>query len=472
MLIDGEWVDRDDHIVVRDPEDGSEVGRVPVATEADVEQAVVAANRVRAEPLAAHRRIEVLRRAAGILHERRRDLAETIAREGIKTITEATKEVSRAIETLTISSEEARRVTGETISFDQVPAGEGRLGFTIREPIGVVAAITPFNDPLNLVAHKAGPALAAGNAVIVKPDSKTPLSALLLAEAITEAGLESGWLQVLTGHGRVIGQGLAAHPQVDMVSFTGGLVAGKAIMQAVGIKRVTMELGANCPVIIHRDADLPLALERTTSGAFWAAGQNCLHVQRVYVHRELADDFTEGFIKSASEIRVGPKLDPQTEMGPLIDEQAAERVELIVREAVGSGAEILTGGERQGSFFQPTVLSNVAGDARAVTEEIYGPVTVVDSYETLDEAITKANTGIHGLQGAVFTRDTATAFRVATRLRVGGVMINDSTDFRIDAMPFGGTKLSGIGREGVRSAIEEMTEPKVVCFADAQGLIG
>ena len=466
MLLDGEWVDRPEKIEVRNPQDGSLVDTVPLASCADMEAAIVAAEagfrRARQTPV--HLRINVLQQAATILEAEHELFARTIAEEGIKTIREARKEVTRCIETIRISAEEARRLAGETIPFDQMPGSENRMGYYQREPIGIIGAITPFNDPLNLVAHKVGPALAAGNAVIVKPDSKTPLSALKLARAIDDAGLPRGMLQVITGNGREVGEVLVTDPRVRMISFTGGLETGEAIMRKVGLKKVGMELGSNCPVIVMPDADLDKAVAANVSGAFWAAGQNCLHVQRLLVHDDVYDQFRDRFVAAAEAYEVGDKLDEATDMGPLINEAAARRVEQLVDRALDDGATLLTGGERSGTFYAPTVLADVPDETPLAKEEIYGPVTVLYRFADLAEAIRRANDVKYGLQAGIFTKDLNTAFAAASRLECGGVMVNDSTDYRIDAMPFGGVKGSGLGREGIRFALQEMTEPKVVCF--------
>jgi glyceraldehyde-3-phosphate dehydrogenase (NADP+) len=345
-----------------------------------------------------------------------------------------------------------------------MPGSENRMGYFMREPIGIVGAITPFNDPLNLVAHKVGPALAAGNAIIVKPDSKTPLSALKLAQAIHQAGIPAGILQVISGPGREIGDILVTDPRVRMISFTGGNTVGEAIARKAGLKKVGMELGSNSPVIVMPDANLELAVESNVSGAFWAAGQNCLHVQRLLVHNAIYDEFTTRFVAAAEAYIVGDKLDAATDMGPLINENEAIRVESMVNEALEQGAALLTGGERSGSFYAPTVLADLPDTCALAKEEIYGPVTVISRFDTLDEAIHRANDVDYGLQAGIFTQDLNTAFEASKRLQCGGVMVNDSTDYRIDAMPFGGVKGSGLGREGIRFALEEMTEPKVVCF--------
>ena len=466
MLLNGEWVAGERHIEVLNPQDGSLVDTVPRATvaemEAAIEAAVSAVPAARALPI--HERMRVLHAAADTLTDEHEDFAQTLAQEGIKTIREARKEVTRCVATLRISAEEARRIHGETIPFDQAPGSENRQGYYKREPVGVIGAITPFNDPLNLVAHKVGPALAAGNAVIVKPDSRTPLSALMLARALHDAGLPPGMLQVITGPGREVGQVLVSDPRVRMISFTGGLETGQAIMSQVGLKKVGMELGSNCPVIVMDDADLGKAVDLCVSGAYWAAGQNCLHVQRLLLHTDIYDAFTERFIAQASEYKTGDKLDEDTDMGPLINEAAAERIERLVNAAVDAGATLLMGGERDGAFYAPTLLADVPDECELATEEVYGPVTLLYRVTDLDTAIERANAVPYGLQSGIFTRDLKTAFDAAERLHCGGVMINDSTDYRVDAMPFGGVKGSGLGREGVRFALDEMTEPKLICF--------
>lgn len=466
MLLNGEWVDRSHKIEVRNPQDNSLVDTVPRATAVDMEAAIEAAvagfERARAMPV--HKRMAILQKTADILAEKHEEYARVIAQEGIKTIREARKEVTRCIQTIRISAEEARRLNGETIPFDQMPGSENRMGYYSREPIGVIGAITPFNDPLNLVAHKVGPGLAGGNAVIVKPDTKTPLSALWLARAIHDAGIPPGVLQVITGPGHEIGDLLVTDPRVRMISFTGGLSTGEAIMRKMGLKKVGMELGSNCPVIVMDDAELEQAVAANVSGAFWAAGQNCLHVQRLIVQDGIYDEFKQRFVTKAEAYRVGDKLDEATDMGPLINETAAKNVESMVNEAVAAGATVLTGGTREGTFYDPTLLENVPDSVPLACEEIYGPVTVLYRFSELEEAIERANEVNYGLQAGIFTRDVQTAFRAAARLECGGVMINDSTDYRIDAMPFGGVKGSGLGREGIKFALQEMTEPKLVCF--------
>ena len=466
MLIGERWVDKAEKIEVRNPYDDSLVDVVPAGAAGDVEAALRAAeegarlNRT----LPAHKRIEVLYRAAGIVRERQEEFARTIATEGSKTIRAARKEASRCVDTLTISAEEARRVAGETIPFDSRPGSENRVGYYYRFPIGIIAAITPFNDPLNLVAHKVGPAIAGGNAVVLKPATVTPLSALKLAGALIEAGLPWNILNVVTGHASRVAGPLVTDPRVRMISFTGGTQAGLEIIRMAGLKKVGLELGSNSPVIVMDDCDLGRAVEASVSGAFWAVGQNCLGVQRIYVQEKVYDDFEAGFVARTRRLKVGRQLEEDTDMGPMITETEAARVGEWVEEAVVLGARLLTGGKRKGTLFEPTVFAGMPAAARLNADEVFGPVVSLYKVASLDEAIRLANGVRYGLHGAIFTRSLDNAFQAIRELEVGGVMVNDSTDYRIDMMPFGGVKWSGLGREGIKFALLEMTEPKVVCF--------
>ncbi|WP_026678276.1 aldehyde dehydrogenase family protein [Fictibacillus gelatini] len=466
MYLAGKWVSCDRTIPVYDPQDHSIIDTVPAATKEDMLQAIEAAKigAKAAANMPVHERMAIIQKAADYIEERKELFARTISRESSKTIREAYKEVKRCIETLRISSEEARRIQGETISFDQMPGSENRVGYYYRFPIGIIGAITPFNDPLNLVAHKVGPAIASGNAIIVKPATVTPLSSLLLAEAFARAGLPSNVLSVVTGYGNEIGDVLVTHPAVRMISFTGGLEAGEEIIRKAGMKKIGMELGSNSPVIVLEDADLREAVESAVSGAFWAAGQNCLGVQRIYVQERVMDEFQQAFVERTRSYRVGDKQSELTDMGPLITEKEAIRVEHLVNEAIEKGAVLLTGGERNGAFYSPTVLINVPDDCTIAKEEIFGPVVLLYSVPDLDTAIQAANDVNYGLQAGIFTNNIEKAFRAIKQMDVGGIMVNDSSDYRIDSMPFGGVKGSGLGREGIKFAIQEMTEPKVVCF--------
>ncbi|KLV28871.1 aldehyde dehydrogenase family protein [Priestia megaterium] len=466
MYFAGKWIGKDQTIEVRDPQDNSIIDTVPAASAEDMLQCIEEAKDGAkiAATMAVHERMAVIYKAADYIEANREKYASTIAREGSKTIREATKEVARCIQTLRISAEEARRIHGETIPFDQMPGSENRVGYYQQVPIGVIGAITPFNDPLNLVAHKVGPAIASGNAIIVKPATVTPLSALLLAEAFAEAGLPSKVLSVITGYGSEIGDVLVKHPAVRMISFTGGLEAGEEIARKAGLKKISMELGSNSPVIVLEDADLEDAVESTVSGAFWAAGQNCLGVQRIYIQDSVIDQFKTAFVERTNQYNMGDKQSELTDMGPLITEKEAIRVEKMVNEAIEKGAMLLTGGKRNKAFYSPTVLTNIPEDCTIAKEEIFGPVVLLYSVLDIDTAIEKSNDVNYGLQAGIFTKNIDKAQKAIAKMDVGGIMINDSSDYRIDAMPFGGMKKSGLGREGIKFAIHEMTEPKVVCF--------
>ncbi len=466
MLLADTWVDRERSIEVRDPYDGSVIDTVPAAAAEDIEASLAAAARGAevARSMTSYQRATVLRDTADSVEKRAEEFARTIAREGSKTIREARKEVRRCVNVLNVSADASKQLVGETIRFDSFPGGENRIGYYERGPIGVVAAITPFNDPLNLVAHKLGPAVAAGNAVILKPATSTPLSALKLVETFVEHGLPPLVIQAITGEARDMGDQLIADDRVRMISFTGGVDTGKMITQRAGLKKLGMELGSNSPVIVWSDSNVAWAAETCVSGAFAAAGQNCIGVQRLYIHDSVYDEFRDRFVSLTSRYQVGDKLSEATDMGPLIDERAAERVERQIRDAERAGATVLTGGTREGTLIPPTVLENVPTSAEIHHQEVFGPTVNLYRVSDLDDAIAQANSLPFGVHAGVFTQDVDTAFYAARELDCGGVMINDSTDYRLDAMPFGGVKDSGLGREGVRFSLYEMTEPKVVCF--------
>jgi len=466
MLLNGQWVDRDKKIEVLDPYDNSLVDTVPGGSREDVEIALKAAVKgfEITKKMTVYDRAQILFKTASIISDNLEDFAKTIAREASKTINEARKEATRCVNTITCSAEEAKRILGETIPFDSFPGGEKRKGYYYRFPIGVVLAITPFNDPLNLVAHKLGPAIAAGNSVILKPATVTPLSAIKLVEAFLEAGLPPMAIQLITGVGSEIGDPLVSDERVRMISFTGGVEAGKHIAGVAGIKKIGMELGSNSPVIVWEDADLKLAIESCVSGAFWAAGQNCIGVQRLLVHRKIYEEFKAGFVNFTKQYKTGDKLKEETSMGPMITEGEAIRVEKWVNEAVEKGATLLTGGKRTGALYEPTVLENLSPDMTIHCEEVFGPTVNLYPIDDLDEAIKEANSLPYGLLTGIFTSNVDIAFKAAYELDCGGVMINDSTDYRLDSMPFGGVKYSGLGREGLKFSLQEMTEPKVICF--------
>ena len=466
MLIGGKWIEKEEKIEVLNPYDNNVLDTVPRGTAKDVDSAISIAQKGYEinRDMPVHKRISILKKAAEIMQDRYDDLAKTIASEGSKTIKEARKEVGRAINTMTISAEEARRINGETIPFDSAEGSENRVGYYYRFPIGIIGAITPFNDPLNLVAHKLGPAIAGGNSVVLKPATVTPLSALKLAECLLDAGLPGEILSVVTGYGSEIGDILVSDPRIRMISFTGGVEAGERIVQKAGLKKIGMELGSNSPVIVMDDCNLNEAVESCVSGAFWAVGQNCIGVQRIYVHKMIYENFKDKFVARTKKYKTGFQLDEDTDMGPMITEADAKRVIDWIEEAVSKGAKVLTGGTREGSLVQPTILENVSSDAKLNCQEIFGPTVNLYPVENIDEAIDKSNAVDYGLHGAIFTKDLKTAFYAIKKMDVGGIIVNDSTDYRVDLMPFGGVKKSGLGREGIKYALQEMTEPKVVCF--------
>ena len=453
-----------DVIEVLDPDDGTVVGTVPSASLADVEAALsnATAGARASAALPVHRRMAILHGAADRISERREAFARTIAREGIKTIREARAEAGRAVETLRLSAEEARRLNGETLPFDQRVGSESKVGYWMRQPLGVIVAITPFNDPLNLVAHKVGPAIAGGNAVILKPHSRTPLSALALAGALADAGLPPNILQVVTGRGADIGDRLVADPRVAMVSFTGGPEVGDHVVRLAGRKKLALELGANSPAIVLDDADLDSAAAAIVSGAFWAAGQNCLHVQRIIVQRGVAEPLRRRLVELTRRLVTGSKLDEATDMGPVISDAAADRIMATIHEAVALGGRVIAGGTRDERHVAPTLVDDLPRGSRLARDEVFGPVAGIIEVDSLDAAIELANDVDQALQACVFTRDIGSAMRVVREVHAGAVLVNESTDYRIDAMPFGGVKGSGLGREGVPFAAREMTTTKVV----------
>jgi glyceraldehyde-3-phosphate dehydrogenase (NADP+) len=467
MFIAGEWIDKEEKINVYDPYDNSLIDTVPKGSKEDLEKAIASAVKGYdiCRKLPVHKRMEILENAANYVKKNFNDFATTIAREGSKTIKEARKEVLRCINTLKVSAEEARRVIGETIPFDSFPGGENKVGYYYRFPIGVIACITPFNDPLNLVAHKIGPAIAGGNSVVLKPATVTPLSALKLVEAFVDAGLPGDIINVITGFGSEIGDDLVSDPRIRMISFTGGVEAGERITKKAGLKKIGMELGSNSPVIVWSDAKIDLAVESCVSGAFWAAGQNCIGVQRILIHESIYDKFKEKFVARTKKYKIGNKLEEDCDMGPMITEQEAIRIEQWVNDSIKSGAKLLSGGKRTNALYEPTVLEHVTNDMKVDCDEVFAPVVNLYKVSSFEEAINEANKVEYGLLTAIFTQDMDIAFKAIHQLDCGGVIVNDSTDYRLDSMPFGGIKKSGLGREGIKFSLLEMTEPKVVCIS-------
>ncbi len=464
MLVAGEWVAAASEIPVHNPFDNSIVDAVPRARAADVERALAFAARGAAtmRRMPGYERYLRLKKAAEILEARADELARTITLEEGKILAEARFEVSRAVATMTDSAEEAKRLSGEVVPLDGAPGTGNRFGFTIRVPCGVVAAISPFNFPLNLVVHKVGPALAAGNSVIIKPATDTPLSALKLAKILLEAGIPAEGVQCVTGSGGEIGDLICADPRVRKITFTGSRDIGERICKTAGLKKVTMELGSNSPVIILPDADLQKAAQAIASTGFANAGQVCISAQRIIPLRAVYGDLIDALKPKVEAISTGNPLDEQTKMGPMIREADAGRVEAWVREAVAAGARLVTGGGREGAMHAPTIVADVHPDAKLSRDELFGPAVAVTPAASVDEAIALANDSRYGLSAAVFTSSLEAAMRFAREIESGNIHINWGPQWRADLMPYGGLKESGFGKEGPRYAVQEMTELKMV----------
>jgi acyl-CoA reductase-like NAD-dependent aldehyde dehydrogenase len=466
LLIDGQWVEGGPLLEVTNKYTGEVIGAVPTARREEVDAALAAAEKaasVMAE-LPAYKRSEILARAAALIRERGDDLARTIAAEAGKALKFARAEVDRAFHTFTIASEEAKRLHGETVPLDAVPAGEGYFGFWTRRPVGVIAAISPFNFPLNLVAHKVAPALAAGNPLVLKPASTTPLTAVKLCQILQDAGLPAGALNLVVGSGGTVGEWLVTDPRVAKITFTGSPPVGRHILSVAGIKKVTLELGNTSPVVIAPDADLEFVAKRCAVGAYYNSGQVCISVQRIYSERAVYEPFVDKFVKASQAMVVGDPLDERVDVGPMIDPREVDRIEGWVREALSGGAKVLTGGKREGAVYYPTVLTEVTPDMKVVAEEVFAPVAAVIACDTFEESLRQADQTEFGLQVGVFTRDIQRVFQAVKRLNFGGVIINDTPAFRADHMPYGGNRHSGLGREGVRFAMEEMTNIQMVAI--------
>ena len=465
LFINGDWVKANNYMEVRLPFDGSLVGEVPSANLAEMELAIDAAWKARkaARETPAHKRSSILYLASQKLNDRLDEFGKAISLESGKPIKEGKGEASRAVQTLLFSAEEAKRIEGETLQLDAHPGGEGRFGFTIPHPRGVIAGITPFNFPLNLACHKVGPAIASGNTVVLKPASVTPRTAFMLAELLAECGLPAGFLNVISGGGGEIGDALVSHEKVNMVTFTGSCEVGHRIHSKAGIKMITLELGSNSGAIIDTDADLELALGRCLIGGYAHSGQVCISLQRVFAQESVVGDFSEQLIEKVKTLKVGHPLEEDTDVSSLVRESDAERVEEWIQEAVSGGADLVAGGNRcSNTTIEPAVLLNTNREMKVIKDEVFGPVVSVADYSSLDEAIERVNDSRYGLQAGIFTRDISKALKAAKDIECGGVMINDVPTFRVDQMPYGGMKDSGLGREGPRYAIAEMTEPKMV----------
>ncbi len=465
LLLDGEWIETGEWQEVRSPYSGEPVGRVPQAGAEHARRAVEAAARAMREPLPAHRRAEILDTVAGLLREREDEVAATISAEAAKPMKAARVEAQRAVSTYTMAATEARRLAGEVVPMDASPAGVGKLAYTMRVPIGVVGAITPFNFPLNLVGHKIAPALAAGCAVVLKPAGPTPLSALLLAELETEAGLPPGWLNVLVGPSAEIGDVLVEDERVRLITFTGSAEVGWKIRERAARKKVNLELGNATPVIVEADADLEQVATKLAANAFGFAGQSCISVQRIYVGRSAYEDFVSRFVPKVEALNVGDPADEDTDVGPVIDDGARERIVSWIEEAKAGGARVLTGGDVSEGILRPTVLADVTPDMKVSCLEVFGPLCTVSAYDSLDEALELANGTEYGLQAGVFTASISTAMKASQALEFGGITVNEAPTFRADQMPYGGVKASGNTKEGPYYAVREMTEERLVVIA-------
>ena len=462
LFIGGGWIDTGEWLEVASPYDGSLVGRVAKGGAAEARRAVDAAERAMAEPLPAHERAAILDRTARLIEERGDEIARTISAEAGKPMKAARIEVARAQSTFTMAAVEARKLAGDVVPMDASPAGAGKIALTLRVPIGVVGAISPFNFPFNLVAHKVAPALAAGCAVVLKPASQTPLSALLLAELEDDAGLPAGWLNVVCGPASDIGDVLVEDERVALITFTGSAGVGWKLRERAPRKRVNLELGNATPVIVAADADLDDVAARLAANAFSFAGQSCISVQRIYVERSALETFLELFLPRVEELVVGDPADEATDVGPVISRGERDRVVEWIGEARSRGARVLAGGELDGELLRPTVIADAPRDSKVACEEVFGPLCTVAAYDSLDEAIELANGTRYGLQAGIFTRNIKAALRAAQDLDFGGVTVNEAPTFRADQMPYGGVKDSGNTREGPAYAVREMTEERLV----------
>jgi acyl-CoA reductase-like NAD-dependent aldehyde dehydrogenase len=465
LLLDGEWIETGEWQDVDSPYSGETVARVARAGAEHARKALDAAERAMSSPLPAHERAAILDRVATLLKERHDEVAQTISAEAGKPMKAARVEAERAVSTYTMAAVEARRLSGEVVPMDASAAGVGKVAYTMRVPIGIVGAITPFNFPLNLVAHKVAPALAAGCAVVLKPAGHTPLSALLLGELETEAGLPPGWLNVLVGPSDEIGDVIVQDERVKLITFTGSSGVGWKIRERAVKKRVNLELGNATPVVVEADADIEEAAAKLAANAFSFAGQSCISVQRIYVKRDAYDDFVSRFVPKVQALKVGDPGEEDTDVGPVIDEDARDRIVSWVEEAKSAGATVLTGGEVVDGLLQPTVLADVTQDMKVSCQEVFGPLCTVSPYDSSEDAFELANATEYGLQAGIFTASVKTALAAAAALEFGGVTVNEAPTFRADQMPYGGVKESGNTKEGPHYAVREMTEERLVVLA-------
>ncbi|WP_028656178.1 aldehyde dehydrogenase family protein [Nocardioides sp. J54] len=464
MYIDGTWHPSGQHgtTPLTAPFDGSAIAEVPAGGRDDVERAVAAAGRARVTDFPLHQRLAVLEEMAAAITARSEDFARAIAIESAKPIRTARGEVARAVDTIKFSIAAARTVGVESVPLAATASGAGKTTFSLRVPVGVVGAIAPFNFPLNLVVHKVAPALAVGCPVVLKPATQTPLSSMLLAEVLHKVGLPAGWLNVVTGSGAEVGEAIARHEDIAYITFTGSPQVGWGIAAAAPKKKVRLELGSNAPLIVDRDSDWSAAANQAVFGAFVQAGQSCVSTQRIFVHEDVVDAFTERMAAATRELVVGDPLDERVDVSAVISEPEAKRVESWIEEAESRGAKVVVGGDRQGAVVSPTIIRGVDADARVQCQEVFGPVVTINSFADFADALASANDSVFGLNAGVFTNDLQHALRAVEELEFGSVYINDVPTVRADQQPYGGVKESGNTREGPRYAMEEMTELKFV----------
>jgi len=464
MFINGNWRDGKQYIEVVNPFSNEIIGRVPKAEDKDIEDSINTAvsSFQTSKTLTAYERASILGEVSKKIEKQQKELSKLISLESGKPIRYALGEVKRAVETFKFASIEAQEIYGKVIPMDAATKGKDYFGFYLRVPKGVILAITPFNFPLNLVAHKVGPAIASGNSVILKPASVTPLISVKLGEIFENAGLPKGILNIIFGSGSDVGRKLVRDERIKMVTFTGSLPVGEVIKREAGFKTVTLELGNNSPVVLEDVDDLHQVVDRLIIGAFAYSGQVCISVQRIYVNRNLFDDFVSLFVEKTEKLKIGDPLLPDTDIGPMISPSEATRVMDWLNEATSEGAKVLTGGERKKDIILPTVLTNVSKEMRVVKDEVFAPVVSIVPYDNFDEAIKLANETKYGLQAGVFTKNVDNIFKAVDSINAGGLILNDFPTFRVDHMPYGGVKKSGMGREGLKYAIEEMTEIKLV----------
>lgn len=464
LWINGKWEDTKDTYELSSPYSGEIIAKVAKASVQDVERAIEGAHEAfqTFKMTTAYERAEILYKVVDIIRERKQEFAEILAKEAGKPISAGLAELDRTISTYQFSAEAAKQLYGETVPMDAAPGAVNRIGFTKRIPLGVVSAITPFNFPFNLVAHKLGPAFAVGNTVVLKPATQTPLSALVMAEIFKEAGLPNGALQIVTGSGGELSDVLVTHPLVKKVTFTGSGAVGMKIKEKVGLRKVTLELGSNAAVIIEPSTPIEKIISRAVSGAFNFSGQVCISLQRIYVHESIYDQFTEAFVEETKKLKLGDPLDPATDLSAMINPKEVERIKEWIEEAKMQGAKVATGAEFTERTMTPTVMVNVTPDMKIMCLETFAPIVSIVPYKTLDEAIRYVNDSELGLNAGIYTNVLTDAMRAADELEAGAVVINDIPTFRVDHMPYGGIKNSGYGREGIKYAIEEMTELKFI----------